>query len=221
MTDDTPAADEVLAQIRSLKMVPEQPAVEGQVQTAPLEVDGFEDLDSFFDDSLALPIRGKVYRIPPADPMLGLLCSRLILAGDQAANGQRIDASTKAVLDDAEETDLYMRLLGHTPDAPDYSPDRDVWQQMHDDGLDWQRIQFVGATAMIWTGVGKAAAQAFWKSGARPKASEAPTPPRQPQDRKAKGSGKSGRPGSTAGTTSRKRRQGTTTSGGTSSDAGD
>jgi hypothetical protein len=229
MSEKTP--DDVLAEIRALKAVPD--AVEGELQEDALNVDGFADLDSFFDDHLSLPIRGKVYRIAPANAELGLLCTRLINTGVQVATGGKAKAAP-ATLNDDDETELYQRLLGHAPflagtgspaqyaelpeDAepgtepellhpevpptpnPAYDPADDVWQQLFDDGLDWQRIQHVGTTAMIWTAVGKQAAQAFWASGARPKASA--TPPRAPQDRRPKGTGKSGRQGSTGGTTS-------------------
>jgi len=239
MTDQT--AEQVLGQIRAQKSLPA--AVEGDVQEDALNIDGFADLDSVFDDHLRLPIRGRIYAIPPASAELGLLCTRLVMAGTQVAQRGRVTSGTKAQLDDDEEVDLYQRLLGHTPyltagtpevlcdggeplgegegvceggevltaevppePNPAYEPDEDVWQQLWDDGMDWQRIQHVGTTAMIWTAVGKPAAQSFWVSGARPKASATPAP-RAPEDRRPKASGKSGRPGSTAGTTSQHRKK--------------
>lgn len=230
MSEMTPA--DVLATIRADKAGPD--VVVGDVQDDALTIDGFADLDSIFDDHLRLPIRGRVYAIPPANAELGLLCTRLVMAGTQVAQKGRVTSGTRAQLDDDDETELYQRLLGHTPyltagtpaqpavldgdgtevepavdevppePNPAYDPNEDVWQQLMDDGLDWQRIQHVGTTAMIWTAIGKSAAQAFWVSGARPKASAAPQP-RAPQDRQAKARAKSGRPGSTAGTTSRKK----------------
>jgi hypothetical protein len=239
-----PTQTDVLAEIRKLREDAPAPALEGPVETETFVTeDGFADLDSFFEDCLELPIRGKVYRIAPAGYKLGLLCSRLVMAGEEARTG-KIRDSTAAVLDDEEETALYERLLGHNPtlpgtgkpavrdettgeileDAvpddpnPDYDPSRDVWEELIRDGIDWQRIQHVGSTAMIWTALGKIPALGYWQSGGRPPKAPAPRPPAAPQDRKPKVSGKSGRPGSQGGTTPRKKAAGKGTGGTRSSD---
>jgi len=170
-------ADDVIEEIRNLaaaQATPPPVVLEGTVETAAFTTaDGFEDLDAFFDDHLELPIRGKVYRIPPADAELGLLCSRLVMAGEQVAAKGAVEKDTAAVLNDEEESDIYERLLGP------------VREEMIADGLDWQRISHVGSTALIWTALGKAAALNFWRSGARPKAPDAPQPA-APRDRQPK-----------------------------------
>lgn len=214
-TTNGASPDDVLAEIRKLR---EQPAlVSGPVQVDTFTtVDGFEDLDAFFDDHLELPIRGKLYRIPPADAELGLLCSRLVMAGTQVANSGKVADRTAtelneegAKLDDEEEADIYRRLLGSVQD------------EMIADGLDWQRIQHVGSTALIWTALGKSAALNFWKSGARPKV-PGPPPPAAPQDhkQKRKGTAKSGRQGSPVGTTHQRDATPADTGGTTFSDTG-
>jgi hypothetical protein len=223
---------DVLAEIRKLREDQAAPAaIEGNVEETPFVTDdGFADLDSFFEDALELPVRGKIYRIAPADYKLGLLCSRLVMAGEEARTG-KIKADTAAVLNDEEELALYERLLGHNPTLagtgkpavydeatgelleeavpdkpnPNYDPERDVWEELVRDGVDWQRIQHIGATAMIWTALGKIPALGYWQSGGRPPKAPAAPQPAAPQDRKPKASGKSGRPGSPGGTTPRKK----------------
>jgi hypothetical protein len=101
MTDEQGRSPEdFLAEVRAIKAVPE---VTGQVQESDYyEVDGFQDLDAFFDDHLPLPIRGKVYRIPPASAELGLLCSRLVMAGETVATGGTLKKGQVAQLNDDE-----------------------------------------------------------------------------------------------------------------------
>jgi hypothetical protein len=186
-------------------------ALTGPVETEPINVGGFVDIDAFFDDTLTVPMRGKLYTIPPADAATGLLCQRLMAVGINAAAGKSPDATRAAQLNDADEADLMCRLLGgqqwldsdQTQPNPAYDPAKDVWAEMFADGLDWQRIKHVGTTAMLWAAFDKDTALAYWKSGGA--AAPKPQPqPRQPQDRRA--TAKSAQQGSRAGTTTPRKR---------------
>lgn len=128
----------------------------------------FQDLDEFFDDSLALPVGGKLYRIPPPDAEVGLLCQRLMQAGLAAEQGEQVNDPelnelAAVVLDDDEERDLYVRILGP------------VWAELRADGVSWPKIQHVGSTALVWVAAGKEAAAKIWVAGST---GEAPAPNR-------------------------------------------
>ena len=86
------------------------------------------------------------------------------LTADAVAN----DPRTKAVLDDAEERELMVSLLGPTLD------------EMIADGLPWSMIQHVNQTVMIWCVYGMDSAAAFWGRHL----------PTRPRDHLPKGSGK-------------------------------
>jgi hypothetical protein len=121
----------------------------------------FKDLDDFFHDSLDLPIGAKIYSVPSPDATLGLWCQRVLGAGISIANGGDPDTipNLPQELDDQEERDLYVRLLGP------------VWDQLQADGVSWERIRMVGQTAFIWVGGSRELAEQFWNSGGDPKAS--------------------------------------------------
>ncbi|UBU16678.1 DUF7426 family protein [Nonomuraea gerenzanensis] len=150
----------------------------------------FRDLDEFFDDSLRLPVGGKVYVIPAPDAEVGLLCQRLMHASLQAEQGETVDDPklnelAEVVLNDDEERDLYQRILGP------------VWDELHADKVKWPRIQHVGATALVWVAAGKEAAAKIWASGGT---GEAPAPNRATR-----------RATAAAATSTRSRGSGTTT----------
>lgn len=143
----------------------------------------FRDLDEFFDPTLRLPIRGKTYVVQSVDAKTGLWCQRALSVGVQAVAGgdvteEQLDGLD---LDDAQELDLYRKVLGATYD------------EMEDDGLPWDIIRHAGMTAFMWAAGNKQTAEDYWESPGE-------TRP-VPQDRLPKK--KSGRRGSPAGSTSR------------------
>lgn len=123
---------------------------------------GFEDLDQFFDDSISLPIGGTIYRIPGPDAQLGLWCQRLCAAGYAANTGQEMPSMPELEFDDDSADALYKRLCGP------------AWDAMLGDGVSWPKMQVVGATVLLWVGLGKEAAERFWAAGGDPNASGPP-----------------------------------------------
>lgn len=176
----------------------------------------FQELDEFFDDTLELPIRGKIYKIPSPDGETGLWCQRVFEVGARVESGQKVPASqsAKLQLNDNDERELYDRVLGPAK------------QEMLDDGLTWARISAAAQTAIIWIATDRTTAEKYWNEqvvGGGPKAQ-----PRQPQDHKppakkatAKRTGttRSSRQGSPAGSKPRKNNTASTGSAGSTSSA--
>jgi len=119
----------------------------------------FKDLDEFFDDTLALPVGNKLYRVPSPPAEIGLWCQRVLGAGIAISGGHDPDTVPAMPQDfnDEEERDLYERLLGP------------VWQELHDDQVSWEKIKMIGMTAFVWVGGSRDMAEKFWNSGADPK----------------------------------------------------
>jgi len=155
------------------------------------------DLAEFFDPTLRLPIRGKVYVVESPDAKTGIHVQRLMTTGVLASSGAEVsqDRLDELELDDADEIDLYKRLLGP------------AYDEMLADGLPWAIVKHAGVTAFMWVAYDRDSAERFWESAA----GEAKRP--EPQDRKApavKKAAKSGRQGSRGGSTAQ--RKSTTTS---------
>jgi hypothetical protein len=154
---------------------------------------GFQDLDTLFDDTLPLPIGGKVYVVPAPDAELGLWCQRMVSAGLMIQAGETPPENMpKLTLNDEDEEALYRRMLG------------DTYNELINDAVSWPRIQLIGQTALLWIGSGRPLAEEFWNSGGDPEA----FPPARRRTRP--GSTSTGearttrRRGSTSGTTSRR-----------------
>ncbi len=143
----------------------------------------FRDLDEFFDDTLPLPIGGKVYVVPPASAETGLFCQRLMEAGVDAANGKDTDLAS---LDDEGERDLYQRVLGP------------VYGELKANGVSWPKIKHAGITAFLWIAGDRDTAQKYWEAGDGGPEAEAPTR----AERRA-AAATTQRRGSTSGTTRR------------------
>lgn len=132
----------------------------------------FADLDEFFDDTLKLPIGGKMYTIRSVDAETGLWCQRMmesaavVSAGAQLSEGD-VDG---LILDDDQERDLFRRVLGATYD------------EMIADKVSWERLKHAGTTAFMWAAGNKETAEDYWLSGGAVPG-KAPRP--APQDRKA------------------------------------
>lgn len=206
---------------------PNQPTVPdpapAEATPAP-EDDDLVELADFYDDELELKHRDRdgvvhVYRLPAADAQTGLLCQRMFNTGMGVAAGYHVEQravalqeSSEQTLDDDTEEHLYRRLLGGDTSSPRYSPARDVWKQLQDEGAPWPLMRHVGVTALLWAGRDRETAKTYWLDGARrPKAPSESTPPtpRQPRDRQAKTSegtaSTTRRRASTSSTTPRKK----------------
>lgn len=143
---------------------------------------GFQDLNEFFDPTLKLPVRGKLYTVESPDAETGLWCQRLFNVAVAASAGRDVNDEDAAQLqlDDEQEQDLFRRLLGDTLD------------EMRQDGLRWSEIQHVGKTAFFWVALGVEQAEQFWNSGGLGKAAPAR---KAPQDRRRKTTGQKVRQG--------------------------
>lgn len=115
----------------------------------------FKDLREFSEGAhIDLPIGGITYRIAGVDAQTGLLIQRLMDAGIKAGqSGQPIDLD-EDLLDDAQELSTYESVLG------------DAYQQMLDDGVDWEELKRASMTVMIWVYFDEETAEKFWETGA-------------------------------------------------------
>ena len=129
----------------------------------------FKDLDQYFDPTLVLPIKGKDYVIQPVDADTGLWVQTIFgVAGKAKQTGQVDPEDLESLkLHQGDNKELFPRLLG------------DTYQELIDDGVDWERIKVVAVTVMIWISTSEEAAEEFWNAGGK-------TPPKAPTDRKPK-----------------------------------
>jgi hypothetical protein len=115
----------------------------------------FKDLREFTEGAhIDLPIGGVTYRINGVDAQTGLLIQRLMDAGVQAAQAGGAFDLDDELLDDAQELNSYEAILG------------DAYQQMLDDGVDWEELKRAAVTTMVWIYADEEAAEKFWESGA-------------------------------------------------------
>jgi hypothetical protein len=122
----------------------------------------FRDLGELLDETLRLPIDGKVYVIAAPDAVTGLRVEALFAAGAVAAAGGTPKLPT--ILGDDDEDDLYQRVLG------------DTYQELLDDAVSHVALKLVATTAMMWTVFGVEVAETYW--GRAGKTGEAPAPNR-------------------------------------------
>ncbi|WKK26871.1 hypothetical protein QZH56_15495 [Streptomyces olivoreticuli] len=113
----------------------------------------FEALDELLDETLRLPIGGRVYTVPAPSAEVGLRTQAIIHAAATAADGGRAD---EQVLADAAERDLYADVLGS------------AHEQMVADGVPWPALKHAAITAMVWISQDKAAAERFWNAAGDP-----------------------------------------------------
>jgi hypothetical protein len=131
----------------------------------------FRDLDQFYDDTLKLPIGGKVYVVPPVDAKTGLALQRMLGTALAANGGADVTPDDFAAieLDDDGERDMYQRCLGT------------AWDAMVADAVSWPRLRHAGITAFMWAAGNRELAEEVWNTPeGRGKAVK------QPQDRKTK-----------------------------------
>lgn len=72
----------------------------------------WSDLEEFLDDTLQLSYKGSQYRLQAADIDTGLECQMLLGVGARLRAGGKPTARQRDRLEDAEETELFIRLLG-------------------------------------------------------------------------------------------------------------
>lgn len=133
----------------------------------------FQDLDSFLDHGLKLPIRGKLYHVHSPTAKLGLSVLRMFTFGLQVAMGDEIaaadaaelESTADAILNDEKEQELYERLLHGV--CPDCGADWNVYRELIDDGVSWPAFQLVGQTVVAWivNNCDNAIAEEFWNRG--------------------------------------------------------
>lgn len=144
----------------------------------------FRDLGELLDAGLALPIRGKVYTVPPVDAETGLKLQRLAEVAAQVAEATENGGSLDGVaLDDAAEVDLYRDALGS------------AYEEMLADRVSWPALKLAGVTAWLDAAVGREAAEAYWNAAGSPEASAGNRETRRAAARSTR------RPASESGTT--------------------
>lgn len=115
------------------------------------------DLNEVLDLTLKLPIGGKTYVVDPPSADIGAhLVNRLALG---------IAADAGFTLDDDDRG----QLIVEDDDMPDFATQclGPVYQQMLDDGLNQQQIEFAVTTAFYaWT-LGKDFAETYWETGGK------------------------------------------------------
>lgn len=150
----------------------------------------FESLNELLDETIELPILGKMYTIQSPSARDGLKVEKITNIAIQMAQGGK-DVNTE-VLNDQEERDLFELCLGAT------------YKELVEDGVPWVWLRHAALTAMMWISTGMSAAEQYWASAGHP---ETKAPNRAA--RRATGSAvenSTQRRGSTSGTN---RRQGT------------
>lgn len=148
----------------------------------------FEALNELLDETIELPVLGKVYKIVSPSARDGLRVEKITNIAIQMAAGGK-DVNTE-VLNDDEERDLFQLCLGAT------------YQELLDDGVPWVWLRHVALTSMMWISTGMNAAETYWASAGHP---ETQAPNRA--DRRAIGSAAASstkKRGSTNGTNRRR-----------------
>ncbi|MFF5142525.1 hypothetical protein ACFY6U_22820 [Streptomyces sp. NPDC013157] len=113
----------------------------------------FKELGNLLDDSLSLPIKGKVYTVPAPSAATGLRVQSIMQAAAAAADGGEVD---REMLADAAERDMYRDVLGS------------AHAEMVADGVEWPTLKHAAVTAMVWIMQDKDRAEAYWNSGGDP-----------------------------------------------------
>lgn len=122
--------------------------------------EGFGDLADYWSEGLPLTIKGQTYVVPEPDAETGLYVQTLFSAGATVAGALQRGGSIDDVaddiksmsrLDDDQETNLYLRLLGSAYDG------------MKANGVPWSMIRHAGMTAFVWIAVGSDAAKSHWQ----------------------------------------------------------
>lgn len=100
---------------------------------------GFEDLRTFFDPDLLLPVDGKEYRIPCPTAEEGLALKARLLSQRQVG--------------DAEELQMLEKLCGP-----------ELWATLKSE-LSWPKVIHVARTGLVHYGYGPESANVYWEKG--------------------------------------------------------
>lgn len=88
------------------------PAIAAAPVSGDVLDDDWSDLEEFLDDTLQLRYQGREYRLRAADIDTGLECQMLLGVGTRLKAGRMPTRRERDRLEDAEETELFVRLLG-------------------------------------------------------------------------------------------------------------
>lgn len=89
------------------------PALAAAAQPEPASsTEDWSELEEFLDDTLLLRYQGSEYRLQAADIDTGLECQLLLGVGARLRAGGKVSQRQRDQLEDAEETELFIRLLG-------------------------------------------------------------------------------------------------------------
>ena len=139
---------------------------------------GFQDLSEFFDPSLKLPVRGKVYTIPEASAATGIRLRQMVaLRGMTRVDEQREAFQLLGAEWVMETVDVYV----WDPETDKQILDKDgkpvtekqsigkwaggLFDEMSNDGLTIEEIEHIGMTALLKTLNGLEEAEKHWATG--------------------------------------------------------
>jgi len=114
-----------------------------------------QELDDFLSPALAVPARGKVYRIEAVDAETGLRLQKLISVGVKAYTDKEFNEKDLELVGDDEETDFFRSVLGTTYD------------ELLADKISYPGLKAIASLAMIWTTQGFDAAQQYFLAGGK------------------------------------------------------
>lgn len=111
---------------------------------------GFDDLQTFFDPDLKLPVGGRVYRIPCPSARDGLVLRARMLSGQN--------------ISDTEELAMLRQLCGET------------WDELMS-SQPWPVVVHAARTGLVYYGYGPESAERFWEEGLQGLGNPLPPPP--------------------------------------------
>lgn len=139
---------------------------------------GFQDLSEFFDPSLKLPVRGKVYTIPEASAATGIRLRQMVaLRGMTRVDEQREALQLLGAEWVMETVDVYvwdpktnMQVLDKDGKPVTEKQSIGKWagglfDEMSNDGLTIEEIEHIGMTALLKTLNGLEEAEKYWATG--------------------------------------------------------
>lgn len=100
---------------------------------------GFEDLRTFFDPDLLLPVDGKDYRVPCPTAEQGLALKARLLSQQK--------------IEDAEELQMLEQICGPA-----------LWAELKRE-LSWPKVIHVARTGLVHYGYGPESATVYWEKG--------------------------------------------------------
>ncbi len=131
----------------------------------------FKDASEIIGAGMALPIRGKVYTIPPVSAEVGITLENIAKVAI-LATGKGHREPTEAELEALQLDDVAEKVHARTVLGPAYD-------EMVADGVDYEAIKLALRTATIWAVDSLEAAEKFWNAGG-----VVPKARKKPADRK-------------------------------------